>query len=624
MFKYKKVLLFVNRAVYLMCAAMLMAGYRTNGNGSTGKEQAVVRFGRPHLTCQSPQDANQYDHGATVYIHGENFDPSTSYGWSITGQPGGASGDPGATVASGSESTDAAGTFCFAAYTIANDDWGTYTVDVDDANKNDNYRVNGEPPVMVDVCHVPGYTTESMTQAAWDTLHATDPDDFLIDATHPCTPPIVYIPVCDVPTSSTGTYSTIQVAEGDLAAWLLAHPEDHQLAAGETCAPTLIDVCLVPGYTTAQVDELFLDEYLAAHEGSFVADDEHPCTAPSFVQVCDVPSYEPVQIEEDSLSGYLLANPEDFLITSEDLCEPEVAYCHYDEGTDLWTELTGYESELIDPDYVLPDGESCPVKVTVCIYDAQANLWTQESDYEYNLVDPDYVLPDGEACPVKVAFCHYTEEGPYGETWTQDSNYPDQIIKPDFVLGEGEACPQPLAILDPYCFSIPGNTMQWEIDNPNADVLPVTSWEIDSVAQSGFDAAVGTSLLTTTPLGTHTVDLFWGITGHSSLEWTIESCAGPTTYVNVCHMPGYVTDVMSTEEWDDWKVTHTDDFLIDSAHPCQPPKTNPLPLPTGAGGELIPVTGADMTPFTNIWVFAGFGMFGFGMVLTGLRKRLER
>ena len=81
-------------------------------------------------TCGNPdQNVNLYEIGETVYINGADFDPGT-YPWSIVGQPGGASGDPGQTVAAGTVTVGEDGAFCVAAYTIAADDWGTYNVTV--------------------------------------------------------------------------------------------------------------------------------------------------------------------------------------------------------------------------------------------------------------------------------------------------------------------------------------------------------------------------------------------------------------------------------------------------------------------------------------------------------------
>ncbi|HOR78573.1 MAG TPA: hypothetical protein PKZ40_03310, partial [Anaerolineaceae bacterium] len=77
-------------------------------------------------SCGSRQD-NFYNAGDVVFINGKNFNPG-SYPWSIAGQPGGASGDPNITVASGNITIDQSRDFCFSAYTIAMDDWGTYSV----------------------------------------------------------------------------------------------------------------------------------------------------------------------------------------------------------------------------------------------------------------------------------------------------------------------------------------------------------------------------------------------------------------------------------------------------------------------------------------------------------------
>jgi hypothetical protein len=85
------------------------------------------------------QDVNHYSAGDVVYINGDNFCELT-YNWTITGNPGGSSGDPGIVVASGSKAVDSSGAFCVEAYTVASDDWGEYKADF--GGKNDNYRVD--------------------------------------------------------------------------------------------------------------------------------------------------------------------------------------------------------------------------------------------------------------------------------------------------------------------------------------------------------------------------------------------------------------------------------------------------------------------------------------------------
>lgn len=95
------------------------------------------------------QDTNHYSSGDHVFINGNGFTPGASYAWSITGNPGGSSGDPGVAVASGTVIPDSNGSFCFDAYTILADDWGTYAVKV--GTKGDNYRVQGSSPGSISV-----------------------------------------------------------------------------------------------------------------------------------------------------------------------------------------------------------------------------------------------------------------------------------------------------------------------------------------------------------------------------------------------------------------------------------------------------------------------------------------
>lgn len=85
------------------------------------------------------QDVNHYNVGDWVYINGDNFAADTSYDWEIKGKPGGASSDPNQVVASGNETTNGSGSFCFAAYQILAGDQGEYGVDF--GGKKDNYRV---------------------------------------------------------------------------------------------------------------------------------------------------------------------------------------------------------------------------------------------------------------------------------------------------------------------------------------------------------------------------------------------------------------------------------------------------------------------------------------------------
>ncbi|MBA4376418.1 MAG: hypothetical protein C0401_09640, partial [Anaerolinea sp.] len=147
----------------------------------------------------------------------------------------------------------------------------------------------------------------------------------------------------------------------------------------------------------------------------------------------------------------------------------------------------------------------------------------------------------------------------------------------------------PVSVLDPYCVVENGvDKMEWVVLNPNLRPFIVASWLVDGEkVLPGFMLLPGVSYLTRTGLGTHRVDLQWD-GGSDNLTFTIDTC-------------GLVPPVI-------------------------PPVRifAPLPIPEtgGAGGEiLIPVTGADLTPGMNGFMFGGITLLGIGMVLSGLRKR---
>lgn len=119
--------------VALLLAVGVMATAWANPDGNPG---AIWTTKADCGTDQ--QDVNHYQTGEDVYINGSNFDPGT-YSWHIEGSPGGASCDPGQTVASDNFTVDEGGSFCFLAHTVALDDCGEYRVYF--GNKQDNYRV---------------------------------------------------------------------------------------------------------------------------------------------------------------------------------------------------------------------------------------------------------------------------------------------------------------------------------------------------------------------------------------------------------------------------------------------------------------------------------------------------
>ena len=166
----------------------------------------------------------------------------------------------------------------------------------------------------------------------------------------------------------------------------------------------------------------------------------------------------------------------------------------------------------------------------------------------------------------------------------------------------------PVSLLDPYCTAVGATTMQWVVDNPNAVDFTVDSYTINGgPVQGGFIAAPGSSLLFTTPIGTQLVDLYWGLAGHTSLEWTITSCG---TVPPVPPPPGPP------------EPPAVGGVVAALVAPVRVVAPLPVPVTGGAGGELlIPVTGADLRTGPNGFMNSGLALLGLGMVMTGLRRR---
>jgi len=179
----RKILRTLSRLSYMAGVALLIASLALNFMPVQQASAAVTSIWTTRTTCTTPdpQDENHYVTGDTVYIRGNTTDPLTQFAWTITGNPGGSSGDPETVVASSSMppgtiiTTNASGYFCFAAYTIPPGDWGTYTVDVYQVSKpsnskNDNYRVDEILPTATNT------PTDTPTSTPTDTPTSTPTD----------------------------------------------------------------------------------------------------------------------------------------------------------------------------------------------------------------------------------------------------------------------------------------------------------------------------------------------------------------------------------------------------------------------------------------------------------------
>jgi len=139
----------------------------------------------------------------------------------------------------------------------------------------------------------------------------------------------------------------------------------------------------------------------------------------------------------------------------------------------------------------------------------------------------------------------------------------------------------PSLVLDPYCVREGVEwRMQWVIDNPNSFNI-TAGWSIPGQGSGTVDLSPGTNLVTTTELGTWSMDVTWN-TGSGSLTHTIISCETP------------------------------DD----------PPDT---PVLTAAAEFLIPVTGAE-SGFLSGESLAMFGVMaaGVGMIAAGIKRKFRK
>ena len=104
--------------------------------------------------CGDPQNVNQYNIGDKVFINGAGF-AAGDQNWSIMGLPSSCD-DPNVPVASGVYTVGPSGSFCFEAYTVADDDCGVYKAEFD--GKHDNYKIN-EPPIIPEFGFLAGMLT---------------------------------------------------------------------------------------------------------------------------------------------------------------------------------------------------------------------------------------------------------------------------------------------------------------------------------------------------------------------------------------------------------------------------------------------------------------------------------
>jgi hypothetical protein len=123
--------------------------------------------------------------------------------------------------------------------------------------------------------------------------------------------------------------------------------------------------------------------------------------------------------------------------------------------------------------------------------------------------------------------------------------------------------------IDPFCTY--EGTMQWTVVNSNASNVIMNRFTVDGVNYPGFVVTPGEHDLVTTPLGTHTVKVYYNEA----------SVADLTSTINVC----------------------------------------PLLIPVTGNPMIIPVTGADQSNSLGMGLGLGsFSLAGIGLVLSSLRR----
>lgn len=334
--------------------------------------------------------------------------------------------------------------------------------------------------------------------------------------------------------------------------------------------------------------------------GATLSINPKPVSACHDVSVCDMPSYSTIIVLSDNLGAWFAAHPEDFEINDQRLCvAPTNTPTDIPTSTEVPPILT--YTEASDPTNTATATNTFIPSATATNTATATFKPTETATATFTPT----VTATATFTPTETATATATDTATATQTATETST----------LTATNTATNTPntryVVLTDPYCFSVPGDRMQWSIHNANEGPFMISDWSIDGVMQgSVFIAPVGESLLTQTSLGTHTVGLYWEQDGFTEMEWTINSCDLPDDPTET-YTPTVANTPSSRAQTTPIPLTIT------------PVPTLPIPETGGAGGPIIPVTGADLNQSVNGWLFGGFGMLGFGMILTGLRKMFD-
>jgi hypothetical protein len=267
------------------------------------------------------------------------------------------------------------------------------------------------------------------------------------------------------------------------------------------------------------------------------------------------------------------------------------------------------------------DDGSCIMPIPGCTDDSMKNYNPDANvddgsciPFIYGCMDPEAdnynaeANTDDQSCVYPIVGCMDPKATNYNELATvpDDSCVYEEITgcmdpaaanyDPNATISDPASCKYPGDPAEPlilgvngYCTG--GGEMQWTIENPNDYNLTVNSIVVDyGIPITGFSVTPGKHNLLTTPLGTHTVTIYYSDNGEATITNTMEVCP----------------------------------LFIPLLVPVTGGQPETLPGYGGGGDALIPVTGADETATAGLgFGLGGLSLAGLAMVLTSLRKLLH-
>jgi len=554
--KYRKFIGLLNRVLYIGSAAMLIAGaFLTMAPTAASAAPGGPPGGAGAIwttkgDCgNESQDVNHYKVGEAIYINYKNFTPGLETDWQINatgaGHPVLVGSDLENGIYGGNPITvEPDGNGCFLAFVFTNSEVNqTYQAKFGGVTKNDNFSVDcatgyewdNSSKTCVLKCPVNSHWDEAAGRhgaCVCDTGYE-DPDH---DGN--CT----LIPV-DLCTNIAGTQTTMPAGYED---------PDHDGVC--TVIPT--DLCTNLEGTQTTMPQGYEDP---DHDGVCTVIPTDLCTNLEGTQTTMPQGYE-----DPDHDGVCTVIPTD-LCTNLEGTQSTMPQGYEDPDhdgvctvipTDVCNNIEGVQTEI--PEGMVSDGEGGCVKPPE---DVCNNIEGTQTEI------PEGMVSDGEGGCVKPS------EPSGGCTDPTALNYDPAATEDDGSCTYKKANPKkPLKVeIDPFCNA--EGLMQWTVINPNDVNITMTHFTVDGVNHAGKSVSPGEHNLVATPLGTHTVVIYFNETDTASLTYTI----------NVCPLP--------------------------------------IPVTGGEEGAIIPVTGADETANLGMGIsFAGMSMIGLALLLSALRK----